>query len=492
MGCKYRKTGWRGARDRCKRVSPQDQGLTTLPPTGMHVIVLPSSGVGEADYEVIPARSSGRNGPDAVPAARVGHTAAQIGSTIFVFGGRGGPDMKALDEAGGVWAFDTRGKTWSFIKPAEGSPVPEVRSYHASCASEYPPPSPPESEKPEKTELPQQPPDPSHTLPVIPDEGSYGTLFIHAGCLSSGGRTSDLWAFDLGSRIWTRFPSAPEPARGGTSLCMLGTRLYRYGGFNGEMELGGQIDYLDVLIGSSNDKSGAGAGRMQLVPAGEWESHRFTVGGKEGPGDRSVAGLVPITTGQGRNYLLLLAGERDPSSAGHAAAGKFWDDAWTLQVRAEGMTAGSFKDATRLGLKAGWEGVKQSLQHVRGQQHIEDQQNPLVQQQNTAYEGASAAAAAAPAAGTKDAGEELVLEKMREQTVKEVTGEGKWAEVRYFDGTNRDEPLMIQESQRKPMGPRGWFACALGTEIDGASVVVWGGIDERNERLGDGWIITAQ
>lgn len=45
--------------------------------------------------------------------------------------------------------------------------------------------------------------------------------------------------------------------------------------------------------------------------------------------------------------MLLFLGEKDPSSSGHDAAGRFWDDAWSFQLKPDGMTAASFKDATR-------------------------------------------------------------------------------------------------------------------------------------------------
>src|SRR6266536_5644821 len=61
----------------------------------MHVIILPSGTVMEADYKTIPAKSSNPvNGEGAVPEKRVGHTAAVIGERIFIFGGRGGKNMK--------------------------------------------------------------------------------------------------------------------------------------------------------------------------------------------------------------------------------------------------------------------------------------------------------------------------------------------------------------------------------------------------------------
>ena len=99
-----------------------------------------------------------------------------------------------------------------------------------------------------------------------------------------------------------------------------------------------------------------GKGELAVAPrTGKWES--IEMDGANNPGNRSVAGLEAVTTGQGRNYLLLFLGERDPSSSGHDAAGRFWDDVWSFQLKPDGMTAASIKDATRLlvGAKTGEE-----------------------------------------------------------------------------------------------------------------------------------------
>lgn len=126
-------------------------------------------------------------------------------------------------------------------------------------------------------------------------------------------------------------------------------RLYRYGGFDGEKELGGQIDHLNILVnGQSNEKG------ETVRFDGQWESLEAPADAPS-PGGRSVAGLHPVTTGQGRNYLLLLLGETSPSSSGHDAAGRFRDDVWSFQLQPEGMTAANLKDATRrlVGAKTG-------------------------------------------------------------------------------------------------------------------------------------------
>ncbi len=100
--------------------------------TDIHAINLPALGNTEADYQVIPAAGA------EVPQARVGHTANVIDDRIYVFGGRGGKEMTPLAEHGRVWVFDAVSKQWTFLDPAEGSPYPEPRSYHASAATAYP------------------------------------------------------------------------------------------------------------------------------------------------------------------------------------------------------------------------------------------------------------------------------------------------------------------------------------------------------------------
>ena len=296
----------------------------------LHVFTLPQSEHDETDYQAIPATSSeGSQGP--VPAPRVGHTATAIDDRIYVFGGRGGKEMQPLDENGRVWVFDTRLNQWTFLSPAKGSPYPDARSYHASASTEHPLSSPND-----QTE------DSVNTAKSGFDD--HGTVFIHGGCPASG-RVADVWGFDVAARTWVQYADAPGPARGGPSLTFAQDRLYRYGGFDGQKELGGSLHYLHFVVSTFDDKGGKG--EIAVAPrTGQWESFEPPPD-TPFPGNRSVAGLHPVTTGQGRHYLLLFLGERDPSSSGHDGAGKFWDDVWSFQLKPEGMTAASMKDATR-------------------------------------------------------------------------------------------------------------------------------------------------
>lgn len=154
---------------------------------------------------------------------------------------------------------------------------------------------------------------------AIPEAGSFhcltsdgrDTLYLHVGCPEKG-RLSDLWAFKVSDRAWTRLSSAPEPGRGGTSIAFAGTLLYRMNGFDGKNELGGALDIYDP-------------------PADSWTSHTYPADGQCGPGPRSVSALLPIQI-RGWSLLLTSFGERDPSTLGHEGAGKMLGDVWAFDV----------------------------------------------------------------------------------------------------------------------------------------------------------------
>lgn len=138
------------------------------------------------------------------------------------------------------------------------------------------------------------------------------TLYLHAGCPAKG-RLSDLWSFHIPSKRWNELSSAPEPARGGTSIAFSGGQLYRMNGFDGKSEQGGNIDIYDV-------------------EAGTWTSFAFTPDGNSGPEPRSVSCLMAINVNH-RPSLVTMFGERDPSSLGHEGAGKMLSDLWVFDIR---------------------------------------------------------------------------------------------------------------------------------------------------------------
>ncbi|KAK0615887.1 hypothetical protein B0T17DRAFT_497153 [Bombardia bombarda] len=444
------------------------------PATVVPTVVLPDAVVEEVnlnendDITAKAADTKGKGvatGPDHldlgdVPAPRIGHATAVIGHRIFLFGGRGGPDMKtALDESGRVWVFDTRTHLWSYLDPVSTttttSPVPEPRSYHAAVATDKPrdfnQASAHQRQRKQHKEtwrdwargdsdavgIPQRPIVGSvaeHATDA--DSDGYGTLIIHGGCIADGKRAADVWAFDIHSRTWQRLPDAPGSARGGAALALSRSRLYRYGGFDGERAEGGQLDYLELAVDSFDDEFSAGEVAIS-ARGGGWQSlirGKENVGYKEvdaaetplaaaengedgdWPGNRSVASLEAVAVGGGREYLVLALGERDPSGAGHAAAGTFWDDVWAFQVPAQGMSLASVAD--------------------------------------TVFS----------VAGRK-------------------SGEGKWTKVEM--GPHDDE----DDGSLDGPGARGWVASGTMGDLEENGIVIWGGLNANNQRLGDGWIL---
>lgn len=377
-----------------------------------------------------------------VPAPRVGHATAVVGSRIFMFGGRGGPDMTPLEEAGRVWVFDTRDHNWSYLDPAPAVkggaiiPHPAPRSYHCATATDRPRDfAQPRPKQPEtwqqwalgdtsKTGIPQDPIVGNVAEEAIDEETEgYGTFFIHAGCLSNGDRTNDIWAFNIRDRTWSEFPAAPGPARGGTAICISKTRLFRFGGYDGIAEIGGHLDFIHLEVETFDDQGSRGEvairprGGWQTILAEDTESSPTEIPAEANqpwPFPRSVASLEALTIGGGREYLVLTMGERTPSPDGHEGAGKFLDDVWMFQVPPEGMSVGSVTAAMM-------------------------------------------------------------------QAVGRKTGEGKWTKVSLspYDDDNTDEMPVA----------RGWLASAVMGDLEENAILIWGGLSEQNQRLHDGWIL---
>lgn len=89
-------------------------------------------------------------------------------------------------------------------------------------------------------------------------------------------------------------------------------KVYRINGFDGKREQGGSLDVFDIASGS-------------------WSTINFIPDGVQGPAARSVATLLPVEV-RGKTYLVTIFGERDPSSLGHAGAGKMLSDAWAWDL----------------------------------------------------------------------------------------------------------------------------------------------------------------
>ncbi|KAI1165617.1 hypothetical protein F5B18DRAFT_610410 [Nemania serpens] len=389
-----------------------------------------------------------------VPSPRLGHATAVIGTRIFLFGGRSvAAGSATLDEKGRVWVFETKTHTWTYLDPHRSSPIPPPRSNHSAVATEKPREF---SIRPMRLRrsstwkewaegdsaevgIPQRPIAGTIAEKATDDEAAgqgFGTFIIHAGCLADETRTSDTWAFDVHARTWKQLPDAPGPARSGAALALAKSRLYRFGGFDGEKELGGQLDVLHLVLDEFDDQNSRG--EIGVFARGTWESiiapsslpgdaappaetAGLTASAHAGtpsdpwPSPRSVTNLSLVQAGGGREYLVLSFGEASPSSDGPTGAGTVHSDVWVFQIPPLGGTAASFTDA---------------FLHTMGRK----------------------------------------------------TGEGRWTPVTLgpFDD---DEELDV----RGP-GPRGWFAAAPLGELEENAIFVAGGLSESGTPLGDGWI----
>jgi hypothetical protein len=83
-------------------------------------------------------------------------------------------------------------------------------------------------------------------------------------------------------------------------------------GFDGKTEQGGALDCYDPETDS-------------------WSTLAYEPDGVRGPEARSVSALLPLIV-DGRDVLVTMFGERDPSSLGHAGAGKMLDDVWGFDL----------------------------------------------------------------------------------------------------------------------------------------------------------------
>jgi hypothetical protein len=321
----------------------------------VHVVTLPSDvSLGDVDYRRVEPKVGGRplegyadadadttggkEGEEGnqVPESRAGHASAVVGGVIYVFGGRYPSETEAhpLRENGVVHAFDTQTESWITLRPhktkcADG--VPKARVYASMSSSEHP-------------------------LPGIGEAGvrEHGTLFLHGGYDYHKKLMRDVWAFDVASRVWSQWPSVPdvgaEEVAGEGRICCTESRLYRVGdGF-------GKVDWLDLVRDEIDDFSGKG--EWGVGPkSGRWERSEEKTQEKldvkeagepskppltkvdDMPVPRKGYGLLPITTGAGREYLLMLLGEDGSRS--------MVKDLWSFQVKSEKKTPAILKDAIR-------------------------------------------------------------------------------------------------------------------------------------------------
>lgn len=413
----------------------------------VHIITLPLKNKkgnhdGEVDYKCVPSLGEGQDGK--VPGPRAGHMAVAIGERVYLFGGKG-DDGQAIEEMGRIWVFDTNTLGWSYIDPASDTSttsVPPARYHHGAASSEHPLPQTNASSKASYTE---QLTSTIAKLPSLMSKASspqepHGSLIICSGLSSSSSPLNDTWLFNITTRIWSALPSTPSTSPSPPSMALTYNRLYL---ITSTSNLESEIHFLPITKETYNDARGEGEVGLKSLK-NEWTTLPFPTNPlAPGPRPRKGAGLMPVTTGNGREYLLYFLGERDTTTTTTTTTTKskqpsetaekeeeeedkdnekeeptFWSDTYSYQVPAIPITAAGIKDATR-------------------------------------------------------------------QAMGIATGEDTWAEVKVEAGVESKE----KESEGKAHpGPRGWFASCVVPSQPG-SVVIWGGVNGKGETEGDGWLV---
>ncbi|KAI2617868.1 hypothetical protein GGR54DRAFT_640952 [Hypoxylon sp. NC1633] len=345
-------------------------GQTTqgkLTSNNIHCIALPTASAATPEYQVLPAIAAKDDGP--VPAPRTKHSACALNNYVAVHGGCDEAG-NVLNEGARIWFYHTENLSWEY-REAESHP--------------------------ERTPTPR----------------SDGSLLAHNGNIvliggkdSTGAALTDVWHFDCLNKIWNQLPHTPAVIQ---SAAIAGDTIYA---ISSSDSLSSEVHHLDIKL------------YAEQTPT--WQTISFPTNPlTPGPRPRSNGGLVPITTGYGRNYLLYFFGDRQ----GEADKGDLlqWSDLWTFQI-----------PSSDLEVKA-----------------------------------------------TTSIAEAIKPAKIKDQIRSKLgtdTGNSSWAEVEV-------EPpgdLQAHEGKVHP-GPRSSFGYDV--TPDGRSIVLWGGSNAKGDAEGDGWII---
>lgn len=372
--------------------------------------------------------------------ARSNHTVTVIGNKAYIFGGDTATNVLASNDIH-VVTLEHSGEPemdYSMI-PAlstfEGERTPAGRTNHAACAF-------------------------------------HGGIAIYGGCNEKGDlidEKSSIWLFSPERKAWDLLaPSSADATPGPRQNAQLFAQegyVVLFGGIDGSGSHASDLWQFDVAsrswtqlptapVATSNAALANGQlwlisgsdpmsselhhlGISALVEQDSWESFTFPTNPMApGPRARHDGALLPISTGWGRNYLVYLLGARndlssatstnDPKQPGQATQ---WSDSWVLQIPSSDLEAKaslSLKNAIKPAK------IKDAIRSALGAD----------------------------------------------------TGHLSWAEA--VVQLPSDKVLEEEDGKLHP-GPRAFF----GADVmeNGSSVVLWGGVNAKGERVGDGWVV---
>ncbi|KAJ4319164.1 hypothetical protein N0V94_004037 [Neodidymelliopsis sp. IMI 364377] len=265
----------------------------------VHAVTLEHSGEPEMDYGLVPAIPSAEG--ERVPDARASHSACAFHGNVAVYGGCN-ENEKLIDEKSSVWLFSPERKMWEHLAPS--------------------------------------------TLDLAPGPRKHAKLFAQDKCIvlfggydGSGDQASDIWQFDIASRVWWQLPTAPVAT---TNVALANNQLWL---ISGSDPVSSQLHHLDISS-PKNEMS--------------WDTFTFPTNPMApGPRARQNGALLPVHTGYGRNYLIYLLGARADTSINPVASPEDpknakdttqWSDTWVLQIPSSDLqlkASTSFREAIK-------------------------------------------------------------------------------------------------------------------------------------------------
>ncbi|KAK4989866.1 hypothetical protein LTR50_002913 [Elasticomyces elasticus] len=342
----------------------------------VHIFSLNSNA--DAQYSCIPALPLSDGG--AILSPRAGHTAiVDRNNRIVVFGGH---DHKSEIIDNLVYAFDTEEQKWSLYAQSQssGSQVPA----RTGAGAIY--------------------------------DASKNLMIIVGGAETAEHSSSSVFAIDLaGIDGWEALPDLPVATKS-PSVAFANETIWVVAGSS---PLSSDVHSLSVHGGIEGSKT--------------WRTVSFPTNPlAPGPRPRFAAGLLLVTTGYGRQYLLHFFGSRQHAqrqAADEEADGReegeplYWSDMWTYQLPSAPLKPTGFADLVKPAA------IKDAIRHKLG------------------YD----------------------------------SGGESWAEVEV-----KADEQSAHEGKVHP-GPRSYFGSAV--MGDGRSIILWGGLNPRGEREGDGWVV---
>ena len=263
----------------------------------VHVVSLPLDTTTEVDYAcypAIPLQEAG-SGETYIPKPRRRHAAYARGRFLVIHGGCDDTGTPIADSC--LWLWDTHSLKWNKVDAVTqlGKTLTPRFDHH-----------------------------------IFIDE-TQDILVLHGGRTNSGQeQSSETWLYAFDTLAWTELPAAAAPP---TAAALVNNVLYT---ISRASDMSGSIHFLNL---------GPNATEREKPNALAWQTVEFPVNPlTPGPQPREGAGLVPVSTGVGRYYLVYFFGAQHGSDS---TSRPMFSDVWSLQLPSSALTLAGLKDKIR-------------------------------------------------------------------------------------------------------------------------------------------------